>query len=81
MELVPTTVLEAEYTDLQDSIRKQYQPRELAQDAADETSLVSVAANVLGAFLVNNGERVVADIAAGAISAATRQSFIDQFAT
>ncbi|KAJ7785301.1 hypothetical protein DFH07DRAFT_935069 [Mycena maculata] len=61
------TVLKAEYSVLQSSIYRQYQP-ELAPDPAHETSLCSVAADAIEAFLVTlNRDTFVAESAAGVI--------------
>jgi hypothetical protein len=76
MELVPSTVLKGEYIALQATIYQQYQS-ELAPDPGNETSLL----DVLEAFLVSNSASIIGEITAGAISAATRSSLLDQFAT
>ncbi|KAJ7097456.1 P-loop containing nucleoside triphosphate hydrolase protein [Mycena epipterygia] len=78
MELVPSTVLKAEYAVLQTTIYQQYQP-EMAPAPADETSLGSVMADVFAAFLVSNSAAIVEEITAGVISLATRKTFIEQF--
>ncbi|KAJ6494319.1 P-loop containing nucleoside triphosphate hydrolase protein [Mycena sanguinolenta] len=75
-ELAPSTVLRAEYSVLQTRIHQQYQ-QALTQGAGPE-SLWSVAADLVGAILVNNSTTIVGELTAGAISAATRQSIIDQ---
>ncbi|KAF8210817.1 P-loop containing nucleoside triphosphate hydrolase protein [Mycena galopus ATCC 62051] len=77
-ELAPSTVLRAEYSVLQTRIREQYQ-HALTPDAAPE-SLWSAAADLVGAILVKNSTTIVGELTAGAISAATRQSIIDQLA-
>lgn len=79
-ELAPSTVLRAEYSVLQTTIREQYQ-HALAPDANPEAPLWSVAADLVGAILVRNSANIAVELAAGAISAATRQSIIDQLAT
>ncbi|KAJ7767691.1 P-loop containing nucleoside triphosphate hydrolase protein [Mycena metata] len=76
MELVPSTVLKEEYIVLQAAIYQHYQG-ELAPDPGHETSLL----DVFEAFLVKNSASIVAEITAGVISTATRNSLIDQFAT
>ncbi|KAJ6631972.1 P-loop containing nucleoside triphosphate hydrolase protein [Mycena sp. CBHHK59/15] len=80
MELVPSTVLKAEYVALQTKLYERYQ-RDLAPDPADETSLWSVAAGVVETFLVNHSTTIVSEITAGVISPATLQALIEQFAT
>ncbi|KAJ7465067.1 P-loop containing nucleoside triphosphate hydrolase protein [Mycena latifolia] len=79
MELVPSTVLKAEYISLQSTIYQQYRP-ELALDSAHETSAWSVAADVFEAVVLSSSS-IVGEIAAGVISAATRKTLIDQLAT
>ncbi|KAJ7478755.1 P-loop containing nucleoside triphosphate hydrolase protein [Mycena galericulata] len=76
MELVPSTVLKEEYSVLRAAIYRQYQG-ELAPDRGLETSLF----DVFEALLVNNSASIVADLSGGVISAATRNSLFDQFAT
>ncbi|KAJ7905222.1 P-loop containing nucleoside triphosphate hydrolase protein [Mycena leptocephala] len=80
MELVPSTVLKTEYTVLQTTIYQQYQP-EPAVNPAHEMSLWSAAADIFEAFLLNNSATIVAEIAAGVVSATTRQTLIHQFET
>jgi hypothetical protein len=80
MELVPSTVLKTEYTVLQTTIYQQYQP-EPAVNPAHEMSLWSDAADIFEAFLLNNSATIVAEIAAGVVSATTRQTLIHQFET
>lgn len=76
MELVPSTVLKAEYAVFQTTIYQQYQPQS-APDPAHETSLWSV----FEAFLVDNSATIVAEITEGAISATAWKRIIEQFAT
>ncbi|KAJ7066228.1 P-loop containing nucleoside triphosphate hydrolase protein [Mycena amicta] len=76
MELVPSTVLKDEYIVLQSTIYQQYQG-ELAPDPGLEASLF----DIFQAFLLSSRASIAAEIAAGVISAATRDSFINHLAT
>ncbi|KAJ7809021.1 P-loop containing nucleoside triphosphate hydrolase protein [Mycena olivaceomarginata] len=80
MELEPSTVLREEYTVLRATIHQQYRSA-LAPDPAHEASLWAIAADIFLEFLVKNGDGIAVEIAAGAISAATRKSLIDRCAT
>jgi hypothetical protein len=80
MELEPSTVLREEYTVLRATIHQQYRYA-LAPDPAHEASLWAIAADIFLEFLVKNGDGIAREVAAGAISAATRKSLIDRCAT
>ncbi|KAJ7440825.1 hypothetical protein B0H11DRAFT_2098441, partial [Mycena galericulata] len=79
-ELAPSTVLKAEYSVLQTTICQQYR-HALAPDSAPEASLLSVTADLFKAFILKNNTSIAGELAAGVISAATQQSFLDHIAT
>lgn len=72
MELEPATVLKQEYLALQATIYQQYQGQS-APDTSRESSLF----DLFESFLVNNSGSIVAEIAAGGISATTRKYLTD----
>lgn len=74
MELVPATVLKDEYVALQTAIYQQHAPERALGSW-------SVAIDVFAAFLVDQIATIGTEIAAGAISSASRKTLSDQLAT